>query len=109
MRTAESVMLTCWPPAPEERKVSMRTSSRSISILISSSTCGKTNTEAKEVCRRAAESNGEMRTRENGSDRLTHFAQNEPMVSRPRLAANTWIVAPAIAASYTDRKSVQDG
>src|SRR5215470_5867328 len=53
MRTAESVMLTCWPPAPEERKVSMRRSSGRISILISSSTCGYTKTEANDVWRRA--------------------------------------------------------
>ena len=27
MRTAESVVLTCWPPAPEERMVSILMSS----------------------------------------------------------------------------------
>ena len=26
IRTAESVLLTCWPPAPDDRKVSMRMS-----------------------------------------------------------------------------------
>ena len=31
IRTAESVLFTCWPPAPEERYVSMRRSSSSIS------------------------------------------------------------------------------
>ena len=49
MRTAESVMLTCWPPAPPERKVSMRMSSSLMSILISSSIWGKTKTDANEV------------------------------------------------------------
>ena len=32
MRIAESVLLTCWPPAPEERNVSMRRSAGLISI-----------------------------------------------------------------------------
>jgi hypothetical protein len=49
MRTALSVVLTCCPPAPEERKVSMRTSFSGISISIVSSTTGKTQTDAKEV------------------------------------------------------------
>ena len=31
LRTAESVVLTCWPPAPDERYVSMRSSVSSIS------------------------------------------------------------------------------
>jgi hypothetical protein len=39
-RTAESVVLTCWPPAPEERQVSTRTSPSSMSMLIVSSTTG---------------------------------------------------------------------
>ena len=34
MRTAESVRFTCWPPAPEARKVSMRQSDSLISILM---------------------------------------------------------------------------
>jgi hypothetical protein len=40
MRTAESVLLMCWPPAPEARKVSMRRSAGLISISIESSTSG---------------------------------------------------------------------
>ena len=40
MRIAESVRLTCWPPAPDARNVSTRKSSVRISILISSSICG---------------------------------------------------------------------
>ena len=62
-RTADSVLLTCWPPAPCERIVSVRTSFSSMSILMRSSTTGETTTLANDVCRRALESNGEMRTR----------------------------------------------
>ena len=52
-RTADSVLLTCWPPAPLERYTSMRTSAGLISMSMSSSISGETNTEANEVCRRA--------------------------------------------------------
>src|ERR1051325_3334196 len=34
-RTAESVLLMCWPPAPEARKVSMRTSELQSPYVIS--------------------------------------------------------------------------
>ncbi len=61
-RTADSVLLTCWPPAPPERIVSVRTSDSLMSILMLSSTTGKIATLENEVWRRALESNGEMRT-----------------------------------------------
>ena len=48
MRTAESVVLTCWPPAPEARMVSMRMSSGRMSMSMSS-TSGSTATVAAEV------------------------------------------------------------
>ncbi len=48
MRTAESVLLTCWPPEPDARKVSMRMSLSRISIS-TSSTSGRTATVAAEV------------------------------------------------------------
>ncbi|OGO52183.1 MAG: hypothetical protein A2V84_02780 [Chloroflexi bacterium RBG_16_70_13] len=51
-RTAESVLLTCWPPAPCERKVSTRISSQSSSISAVSSTSGRTSTRANVVWRR---------------------------------------------------------
>ena len=63
MRIAESVLLTCWPPAPDARKVSMRQSFSLISMLILSSITGDTETAAKLVWRRAWLSNGLMRTR----------------------------------------------
>src|SRR2546421_791045 len=65
MRTAESVLLTCCPPAPVERYVSMRRSCALITIPPSSvlSSSGITSTSAKDVCRRWFWSNGEMRTR----------------------------------------------
>ncbi len=48
MRTAESVVLTCCPPAPDERMVSMRMSSGLMSMSMSS-TSGSTATVAAEV------------------------------------------------------------
>ena len=60
---AESVLLTCCPPAPLERYVSTRRSSSRMSISISPSMSGTTSIEAKDVWRRALASNGEMRTR----------------------------------------------
>ncbi len=54
MRTAESVTLTCWPPAPLDRNVSMRRSFSSISISMSSASSGHTYSDANEVWRRAA-------------------------------------------------------
>ena len=44
MRTAESVLLTCWPPAPDARYVSIWRSSSSISTSPASSTTGATST-----------------------------------------------------------------
>jgi hypothetical protein len=40
MRTAESVLFTCWPPAPDARYVSMRRSAGLMSTSIVSSTSG---------------------------------------------------------------------
>ena len=62
MRTAESVLLTCWPPAPEARYVSIWRSSSSISTSPASSTTGATSTPANDVWRRLAESKGLRRT-----------------------------------------------
>ena len=49
MRTAESVVLTLWPPGPEERKTSMRRSAASIWSSPGSSASGMTRTPAAEV------------------------------------------------------------
>ena len=62
IRTAESAVLTPWPPGPEERKTSTRISSSRISTS-TSSTSGTTDTEAKLVCLRLEASNGEIRMR----------------------------------------------
>ena len=48
MRTAESVVLTDWPPGPEERNTSMRRSFSSI-LMSTSSASGSTATVAAEV------------------------------------------------------------
>lgn len=64
MRTALSVVLACWPPGPPDRYRSIR---RSDSLIWtwekSSPRIGITATEAKDVCLRLLESNGEIRTR----------------------------------------------
>src|ERR1700677_2593614 len=51
MRTAEYVVLTDWPPGPEEQKVSMRMSLSSI-LTSTSSASGRTATVTAEVCTR---------------------------------------------------------
>ncbi|MNS50597.1 hypothetical protein D3C72_832500 [compost metagenome] len=62
MRMAVSTLFTFWPPAPPERKVSMRSSLGSMSSSRSASISGITSTPAKAVWRLPAELNGEMRT-----------------------------------------------
>ena len=49
MRTAESVVLTDWPPGPEERKTSIRMSVSGTSMWSVDSMSGMTSTAAKEV------------------------------------------------------------
>ena len=63
IRTAESVVLTDWPPGPEERKTSTLMSFSGISIVSVCSMSGTTSTAAKLVCRRPWLSNGLIRTR----------------------------------------------
>src|SRR5258708_36914939 len=60
--TADSVLLTCWPPAPPERMVSTRTSDSAISILMLLSTTGKIATDENERGLLALGSSGEIRT-----------------------------------------------
>ena len=62
IRTAESVTFTCCPPAPLERKVSIRRSLSSTSTSMSSGISGMTSTEAKEVWRLFPESKGDILT-----------------------------------------------
>ena len=50
IRTAESVLLICWPPAPEARKVSILKSAGLIWISSISSASGMTATVHAEVC-----------------------------------------------------------
>src|SRR5215211_7496039 len=61
--TAESVLLTCWPPAPEALYVSTLRSFSSISTSTASPTTGATATEAKLVCLLAPASKGLILTR----------------------------------------------
>ncbi len=55
MRTAESVVLTCWPPAPLARMVSMRISLAGMSISTPSAS-GSTATVAALVWMRPPDS-----------------------------------------------------
>ena len=55
IRTAESVVLTLWPPGPEERKTSIRRSFSSISTSTASAS-GSTSTPAAEVWMRPCDS-----------------------------------------------------
>ena len=63
IRTAESVVLTLWPPGPLERKTSTLISFSGISIESVCSMSGMTSTAAKLVWRRPWLSNGLIRTR----------------------------------------------
>src|SRR6478735_2779552 len=63
MRTAESVVLTLWPPGPLERKTSIFSSFSGMSMESSLSMSGMTSTAAKLVWRRPWLSNGLIRTR----------------------------------------------
>jgi hypothetical protein len=63
MRIAESVLLMCWPPAPEARKVSVRRSAGIDLDLDLSSISGYTYRLAKLVWRPPEESKGDLRTR----------------------------------------------
>ena len=56
MRIAESVLLTCWPPAPEARKVSILRSAGLISTSSISSSSGRIATVAAEVWMRPCDS-----------------------------------------------------
>ena len=56
IRTAESVVLTPWPPGPDDRKTSIRRSFSSISTSSASSMSGITSTPAAEVCTRPCDS-----------------------------------------------------
>ena len=62
MRTAESVVLTLWPPGPEDRNTSTLISFSGMSMWSVCSMSGMTSTAAKLVWRRPWLSNGLMRT-----------------------------------------------
>ena len=61
IRTAESVLLTCCPPAPGSVGVDLQVVLIDLHLPMSSTT-GETSTPAKLVWRRLAESNGDRRT-----------------------------------------------
>ena len=81
MRTAESVVLTDWPPGPEERKTSTRMSLSGMSTSVASSMSGMTSTAANDVWRLSAEPNGLMRARRGvpASTEIVPKAQGAPI------------------------------
>ena len=91
MRTAVSTLFTFCPPLPPARYVSTRSSSGRMLISMRSSISGITKTDANEVCRRAAWSNGEMRT-----SRCTPVS---PASSPYAFSPENWTVAFLIPAS----------
>ena len=100
-RTAESVLLTCWPPAPLARYVSTRSSFSSISTAASSGTSGMTSTSAKLVCRRFCESYGLIRT----SRCTPRSLRSRPYAQRPSMLKLT-LLSPASSPSVASRISV---
>ena len=92
MRTAESVVLTDWPPGPEERKTSMRRSFGSISTSTSSAS-GSTSTPAAEVWMRPCDS----------VDRHALHAVHAALVLQPRPDALAGLAAlpPGFTATGT--------
>src|SRR5690348_159202 len=99
MRTAESVVLTPWPPGPEERYTSTRISSSEMSMSSVCSTTGTTSTAANEVCRRPWLSNGLIRT-----SRWVPASTESVPYAYGALTANVADLSPASSAydvSYT--------
>ncbi len=82
-RTADDVLLTCWPPAPEARNTSMRISA-SLSSTSGASITGHTCTAAKLVWRRPWLSNGLIRT----SRCIPRSPVNRPYAYRPLIVAS---------------------
>ena len=101
IRTADSVLLTCCPPAPLARYTSIRRSAGLISISISSSTSGETKTAANDVCLRFPESNGDLRTR-----RCTPVSvRNLPKTYSPEILMVALLI-PATSPAETSINSV---
>ncbi len=106
MRTALSVLFTCWPPAPCARYVSIFRSPSSISTSASSGSSGATITVENAVWRRCAWSNGLRRTRRclPRSALRIPYAFSPPTVnvadfrpaSSPGLASSSSTLKPAV-------------
>ncbi len=90
MRTAESVVLTCWPPAPDERYTSMSRSRSSIETS-TSSTSGSTATVADEVWTRPWLSVTGTRCTRCGPPSNLKCCQ----ASSPRTTNVTWLIPPS--------------
>src|SRR5699024_7879558 len=90
MRTAESVVFTCCPPAPLERYVSIFKSSVLMSIYTSSSNSGDTSQETNDVCLLPEESKGEIRT-----NRCTPFSVFKYLHALYPLISNVTLLTPA--------------
>ena len=101
MRTAESVVLTDWPPGPDERLTSMRRSLSSSMSTSTSSASGMTMTVAVDVWMRPDDSVAGMRwTRWTPPSNLRRLYAPSP---------RTWTIAsltPSMPVSFRLRTSV---
>ena len=76
-RTADSVLLTCWPPAPEARNVSMRSSAGFSTTASTASASGRTATVQAEVwmrpCASVSGAGGQHVNKTESAIRVTHL------------------------------------
>src|SRR5260370_37857471 len=78
MRTAESVLLMCWPPAPEALKVSMRKSAGVVSVGVVSSASGEEKTLGEGGGGRAVQTNRPFALKP-GASGLHHQLERSPV------------------------------
>ena len=89
IRTAESVVLTCCPPAPDARIVSIRISDRGRMSISISSASGRTATVAADVCMRPLDFPSRAPVGRGGRPDSNFMRAKTPS---PRIAADDFLV-----------------